>query len=300
VPVFSHVDRELTTLNLLKSVFISSFIAWLILLSFFAFIRLSNGGEPLLSWFGLGMAAFSPLLFFIKAFLFRSPRTPRHPVEYSILCGLGVAITLVMSYRFGAAAGSIHIWAGFTLLGWFAYLRWYSVFNGRHSKALRTGSELPEFRLESLEGHVVSSESFKARPHLLLFYRGNWCPFCTAQIEELAAAYQHLDQLGVKVILISPQSTGKNQALAARFDIPLVFLRDPDNAAARQLGIVHNWGTPMGLQLLGYGSDTVMPTVILTDAAGRIVYSDQTDNYRARPEPGMLIEVIKKNAARNA
>jgi hypothetical protein len=126
LPVFSHVARELTTLNLLKSVFISVYILWLILVSAFAFARISGGGEPLLSWFGLWLAAFSPLLFFIKAFLFKAPRSPRHPVEFSILCGLGLAITLVMSYRFGDVAGNLHIWAGITLLGWLAYLRWYS------------------------------------------------------------------------------------------------------------------------------------------------------------------------------
>jgi peroxiredoxin len=133
----------------------------------------------------------------------------------------------------------------------------------------------------------------------LLFYRGNWCPFCTAQIEELAGAYRQLEESGVKIILISPQPAGKNQALASRFDIPLVFLRDPDNAAARQLGILHKWGTPLGLQLLGYGSDTVMPTVILTDASGHIVYSDQTDNYRVRPEPEVFAEILEKSAASN-
>jgi peroxiredoxin len=142
----------------------------------------------------------------------------------------------------------------------------------------------------------VSSESFKAKPHLLLFYRGNWCPFCTAQVEELAAAYQRLEASGVNVVLISSQSIKKNQSLAARFDIPITFLRDRDNEAARQLGILHAWGTPMGLQLLGYGLDTAMPTVILTDSTGKIIYADETDNYRLRPEPRdfeKLLESLK-------
>jgi peroxiredoxin len=89
--------------------------------------------------------------------------------------------------------------------------------------------------------------------------------------------------------LISPQSVKKNQALASRFDVPMVFLRDRNSDAARQLGILHKWGTPMGLQLLGYESDTVLPTIIMTDAQGQIVFSDQTDNYRARPEFEVLL-----------
>ncbi len=281
-------------MNLLKSVFISGFITWLAVVSIYAFIQLVRGSEPLLSWLGLALAAFSPLVFFIKAFTFKSPRTRRHPVEFSILSGLGLVVTMAGSYRYGQSAGAIHVWAGITLLGWLVYLRWYSVFRGRDALALKVGSTLPEFRLESMDGHIVSSESFKAKPHVLIFYRGNWCPFCTAQVEELAAAYQRLEKAGVSVILISPQSIKKNQALAARFDVPMVFLRDRDNAAAKQLGILHEWGTPMGMQILGYESDTVLPTVILTDEKGTILFSDQTDNYRVRPEPATFEALLAR------
>ncbi len=282
-------------MNLLKSIFISGFVTWLALVSVYAIAQLVRGTEPLLSWLGLALAAFSPLVFFIKAFAFKSPRTPRHPVEYSVLSGLGLVVTMAMSIRYGQAAGAIHVWAGITLLAWLVYLRWYSVFRGRDAHALQVGSVLPEFRLESLEGHVVSSESFKAKPHLLVFYRGNWCPFCTAQIEELAAAYKRLEEKGISVILISPQSIKKNQALAARFDVPMVFLCDRHNAAAKQLGILHEWGTPMGMQVLGYESDTVLPTVVLTDKQGQIVFSDQTDNYRVRPEPKVFEAILQKS-----
>ena len=281
-------------MNLLKSIFISGFVTWLVVVSLYAFTQLIRGTEPLLSWLGLALTAFTPLVFFIRAFAFKSPRTPRHPIEYSILSGLGMGVTMAMSFRYGQAAGLVHVWAGITLLAWLVYLRWYSVFRGRDAQALRAGSPLPEFRLESMDGHTVSSESFKAKPHLLLFYRGNWCPFCSAQVEELAAAYKRLEKKGINVVLISPQSVKKNQALAARLDVPMVFLRDRDNAAAKQLGILHEWGTPMGMQVLGYESDTVLPTVILTDEEGSILFSDQTDNYRVRPEPKIFEAILQK------
>lgn len=265
---------------------------WLAFVTIYSFIQLARGAEPLLSWLGLALAAFAPLAFFIKAFLFKSARTPRHPVEYSILSGAGLAMTMAMSYRYGDAAGIMHIWAFITLLLWLIYLRWYSVFKDRDSASLSVGSPLPVFQLETMDSHMVSSESFMAKPHLLLFFRGNWCPFCTAQVAELAEAYQRLEALGVTVILISPQSVKKNLQLAEKFDVPMFFLRDRDNEAAKKLGILHEWGTPMGMQVLGYDSDTVMPTVILTNAQGEIVFADQTDNYRVRPEPEVFEKLV--------
>ena len=287
-------------MNLLKSVFISLFCSWLVVVSVYAITQLVRGMEPLLGWLGLAMTAFAPLVFFIKAFLLRSARTPRHPLEYTMLSGLGLAGTLAISHRYGAAAGAIHIWAGVTFLSWIVYLRWYSVFHGRDAKAITVGVTLPEFRLESQEGHVVSSASFKAQPHLLLFYRGNWCPFCTAQIAELAEGYQRLEAAGIKVVLVSSQSAGKSKQLARKFDVPMIFLRDRDNEAAKSLGILHEWGTPMGLQALGYDTDTVLPTVIMTDEKGNIIYSDQTDNYRVRPEPESFEKLISEHTSTNS
>ena len=286
-------------MNLLKSVFISAFVAWLALVSLYAFTMLLRGTEPLLAWLGLALTAFAPLAFFLKAFLFKSPRTPHHPVEFSVVSGLGVAMTMAMSFRYGEATGNLHVWAGITLLGWFTYLRWYSVFQGRHSQALNVGSRLPVIELESMDGQVVSSETFMTAPHLLLFYRGNWCPFCTAQIEELAATYQQLEEMGVNVILVSPQPIEKNQRLAARFDVPMIFLRDKDGIAAKQLGIQHEWGTPMGMQVLGYESDSVLPTLLLTDAQGLIIFSDQTDNYRVRPELNDIAALLTAKSVSN-
>ena len=242
-------------MNLLKSLFISCFVGYLALLSIHAVTGLLRGAVPLLSWLGLSLAAFAPLAFFVRAFLFKTPRTQRHPVGVSVPAALGLAMTLAGSWRYGDVAGQLHIWAGVTLLLWLVYLRWYSTLKRADKQTLRVGESLPQFDLDSLDGQPVSSAEFMSKPQLLLFYRGNWCPFCTAQI------------------------------LADRFGMQMTFLTDPQNNAARRLGLVHRWGTPAGMQILGYASDSVMPTVILTDATGTVIYLDETDNYRVRPEP---------------
>ena len=91
--------------------------------SIYALTQLIRGTEPLLSWLGLALSSLAPLAFFIKAALFKSPHTPRHPLAYTILSGLGLVLTMAMSYRYGQAAGAVHIWAGCSLIGWVVYLR---------------------------------------------------------------------------------------------------------------------------------------------------------------------------------
>ena len=279
-------------MNFLKSAYISAFVFYLLCVSAYAITQLIRGTDPVLSWLGMALAAMGPLAFFAWVFIRKPARTVQHPLGYTIISGLGLAVTMAMSWRHGDAAGIIHIWSGLALVSWIVYLRWYSPFRGRMSKLLAPGLQLPEFSLQNTEGESVNSSLFRGRPFVLLFYRGNWCPFCTAQIRELAQKYRELEATGALVVLISPQPLAEHRKLAKRFDVPMQFLRDPDNKAARQLGIFAPWGTPMGMQLLGYDSDTVLPTVVICDAYGTILYTHLTDNYRIRPEPVEFLKVL--------
>jgi hypothetical protein len=81
--------------------------------------------------------------------------------------------------------------------------------------------------------------------------------------------------------------------LARKFDVNFDFLTDEGNRAARQLGIAQSYGVPMGMQVLGYDSETVLPTIVITDDNGRILWADETDNYRVRPDPDTYLRVIR-------
>ena len=282
-------------MNFLRSAFVSAFATYLAAASIFALVQLARGMDPILSWLGLALAALGPLTFFVWIMAAKPARTARHPVEYSIVSAMGLAIALAISWRYGTAAGTTHLWAGFALIGWIIYLRWYSPFKNRPVAALVPGSPLPEFSLQNTGGETVNSSLFRGRPHILLFYRGNWCPFCTAQIRELARQYRDLESAGAVVVLISPQPLTEHRKLAKRFDLPMQFLRDPGNKAAKILEIFAPWGSPMGMQLLGYDSHTVLPTVVICDERGVILYSHLTDNYRIRPEPAEFLKVLNKN-----
>ena len=282
---------------MLRSIFISGFSGYVVFALIYAVLQLMRGMEPSLSWLGLALAAGAPVAFLAWLYLSGQARTSAHPVAVSVACGLGTAITMAANWRYGAASGMVHVWAGLCLLLWFVYLRWYSVFPERRNAALVQGADLPEFELKSLQSEMVNSTSFRGRYHVFVFYRGNWCPLCSAQITELAGQYRELQNLGAEVILISSQPQAHSLRLANRFDAPMQFFQDVKNNAASKLGIMESFGTPAGLQLLGYGSDTARPTVIISDPEGKILYTDETENYRIRPEPSEFLNILRQHAS---
>ena len=79
--------------------------------------------------------------------------------------------------------------------------------------------------------------------------------------------------------------------------MPFQFLVDLNNQAARQLGIAAKHGVPMGLQMSGYASETVLPTVLIADEKGQILFADQTDNYRVRPELQTFLRALDAHSS---
>jgi peroxiredoxin len=279
----------------LKAVFISSFVTFVLVASAYAIWRAVEG--PWLCWLGALLTTLPTALFVIRIYTVggvarTSPRMP----GFIVLGALGVALSGA-SYLLGAGNADALLLSLIGLCSLIAYTYWYSTLPRDPNEKLRVGQPLPNFELQTEDGRTVHSKTFLGKPLLLLFYRGNWCPLCVAQVQEVAAQCRELDARGVQVVLVSPQPHGHTRRLAAKFDVPLHFLVDSEHRASKRLGIFAQDGLPAGLQVLGYSSHTVWPTVVITDELGRILFADLTDNYRVRPEPRAFLEVLNRSQA---
>jgi peroxiredoxin len=177
------------------------------------------------------------------------------------------------------------------------YNFWYSSLDRTSNSQLSVGYPLPTFEVTQSNTENISSESFKGNPTIIVFFRGNWCPLCMAQINEIAMQYRELSSLGANIKFISPQPESNTLKLAEKHGVNFEFYTDKQNSAAKTLGIEMENGLPLGMEALGYDSDTVLPTVLITDKNGMIIYSDQTNNYRIRPEPEAFLKVLKDSQA---
>lgn len=176
------------------------------------------------------------------------------------------------------------------------YVFWYSRFGRFNDARLDVGGQLPEFELDDIDGNTVRSADLLGKPAVILFYRGNWCPLCMAQLDELVERYDEINRLGIQVCLVSPQPAEETRKLAERLGVSFRFLEDKGNALAKALNIEVANGVPLGISG-NYASDTVLPTLIVTSAGGTIVFSDQTDNYRVRPEPDIFLAILRRAGA---
>jgi len=283
---------------LLKSFFIGGYpvvALGLLVLPFMAAIPLPN-------WL-LALSIFAGLpfpLFIGNLFLYRTARTSEN-LNFLFLIPIAMLLLAITGIIYSATTFSNALFPLVAMLtavvGNLVYVFWYSRFGREKNTLLEVGKSLPEFSLKDAAGNVVSSKEMGSQASLIMFYRGNWCPLCMAQIKEVAAQYRELEARGIKIYMVSPQSEGRTDSLAKRFDVNMNFLIDENNQAADTLQIKAENGLPMGLQVLGYDSDTVMPTVVMTNDKGVIIFADLTDNYRVRPEPEDFLKVFDAQVA---
>jgi len=274
----------------LKRFFVTPYFAAQVVVVIYSLVKLTQHGL-FSAWLGSLMATLPAALLFGFILLGYRARTSENlPLVW--ICGV---FGSVLAWYLPAQSSLPFIFASLIgLLGGLLYVFWYSRYGGRDSSILGIGKTLPDFVLFDSQGIPIASSEITKTPALLMFFRGNWCPLCMAQIKEIADQYRELDQRGVKVYLVSPQSEQNTQQLAEKFSVPLNFLIDRDLSVARQLRIAIDGAVPLGVT--GYDPDSIMPTVVMTDSEGKIIFADLTDNYRVRPEPGTFLKILDQQA----
>lgn len=280
----------------IKSLFIlPAIIISLLLLAFALYMALRAEADSL-AWWGVALAAVPLPVAVIGLRLGKRARASENaPLAIFVAC-CGVFLAAWEWLFEGVADWIPFALAAGALAVLLLYVFWYSRFGRIASGQLGVGNRLPGFTLTDTDGNPAGSADLQGKPAVLVFYRGNWCSLSMAQITEMVERQPEFERLRASVVLISPQPAARSRELAGRHPVPFHFWVDQGNAVAESLDIAVRGGVPVGVHR-DYHADTVMPTVVVANANGTIIYSDQTDNYRVRPEPDIFLALLRRAGA---
>lgn len=158
--------------------------------------------------------------------------------------------------------------------------------------ALRRGQPLPDFHAADENGDPVRSTELHGTATVMLFVRGNWCPFCSSQVENLSAHYKDIIDLGARLILVTPTPLETTRRVAQFFEVEFDFWLDAELAVTAQLGLLLESGVPKDHRK-EYGADTVWPTALVIDPNGIIRYSALSKFIADRPNPKTLLRELR-------
>lgn len=163
-------------------------------------------------------------------------------------------------------------------------------------KALNKGDIAPNFTMRLNGESLTLSELLKNGSVVINFFRGNWCPFCMAELAHYEAQLQHQTETAVQYLFISPQKEEYHTALMEENNLKLQFISDEHNVIAKQFGLVFQLDDKIqevyraiGADLSEFNGDDSfelpMPATYLIDPSGEIIDAFVHANYMLRAEP---------------
>lgn len=164
-----------------------------------------------------------------------------------------------------------------------------------------TGTPAPSFTVRRVDGSAYHfDQDALERPVILVFYRGGWCPYCSAQLAELRTIEGELRGLGYELLFLSADSPQTLREGEPDPDAGYTLLADNDLEAARAYGIAFRLDDETFQQYLEYGLDLEqasgrdhhglpVPSVFIVTTDGKIAFQYVNPDYTMRIPPSVLV-----------
>jgi len=171
---------------------------------------------------------------------------------------------------------------------------------------LRIGDKIPDVTLRSEEDREVKLRDLvAAKPTVVVFYRGGWCPFCTKHLQALAGIQEELRSAGSQLVAISTDQPSKLAATPGRDKLGYTLLSDSDAKAAQAFGIafkvddqlVARYKSSFGIDLEAASGRThhmlPHPAVFVVGPSGTIRFAHVNSDYKVRLEPAKILQAVR-------
>jgi peroxiredoxin Q/BCP len=121
------------------------------------------------------------------------------------------------------------------------------------------GDPAPDFALPGTDGRTYRLVDYRGRWVVLAFYPGDFTPVCTRQFCSYRDGDDRLDDLGIDVLGISPQSVDSHERFRRKHDLTVPLLADEGRSVIRGYGVL----APGGL---------VRRSIFIVDPEGTVRY----------------------------
>jgi peroxiredoxin len=175
--------------------------------------------------------------------------------------------------------------------------------------SLKAGDRIPDFMLPDSSGRLVSSQELLERGLLVIgFFRGDWCPYCTLELEALQDSLGEIAACGATLVAITPDTGAAFASLEKRRNLGFTVLSDADNGLALQFGVAYRVPDSIRQLYLKIGLDLSarhgnvawflpIPATYIVDRHGIVRHAALDVDFRERMEPVAIVDLLRWLAA---
>ena len=170
---------------------------------------------------------------------------------------------------------------------------------------VKQGDSLLPFKSSDANGHFFASDDLAGKRVLLKFYRGSWCPYCSAELKMFDEMQDYFAKYGVQIIALSTDTVEQAKMHIERDNLNMRLLSDPQLAVIKQYGVEHHKALSLDSTnvktIFGIGlpfstpsyRPIAIPTSILVDEHGVIQWIDQSEDYRLRASHSSVMSALQ-------
>lgn len=178
----------------------------------------------------------------------------------------------------------------------------------------KPGETIPEVELQTADGTAVNlHKAVASQPAVVVFYRGGWCPYCSAHLAELGRVEEELRDIGFQILAISAdrpeklsESMDQVAELAPDRETNYTLLSDGGMTAAQAFGVafqveadlVEDYRENYGIDLEDASGDThhLLPhPAIFVVTKDKVIHFAHVDtDYKARLSGEEIVAAAKK------
>ena len=184
------------------------------------------------------------------------------------------------------------------LIGWAAFAQ-------EAPEGLFLNSKAPDFKAKDQNGNEVRlKDLLKKGKVVLVFYRGQWCPYCNKHLKRLEDSLQLIKDKGAMVVAVTPE---KPESVAAtvektKAEFPILYDEDlkimkaydvefkvPENTLTRY----RNAGIKIDENNGKNGNYLPVPATYIIDKESTVVYRFFNQDYKKRPSVQEILNALK-------
>lgn len=159
---------------------------------------------------------------------------------------------------------------------------------------LQVNDKAPEFTAKDQNDKVISlKDELKNGKVVLIFYRGQWCPYCNKELKNLEDSLSLITSKGAAVLAITPEQPANVEKTIEKTkatysiltDDNLKIMKEYDVAFAVDPATVEKYkayGINFSLANGNNGANLPVPAVYIIDTKGNIIYRHFDADYTKR------------------
>ncbi len=173
-------------------------------------------------------------------------------------------------------------------------------------EGLFINSKAPDFRLKDQSGAAVNLKDLRKKgPVVLVFYRGNWCPYCNKELKRFQDSLQYISAKGATLVAITPEASEGIAKTVEKTGAVFPVLYDEGMKVSKGYAVTYtvddkltarykNFGTDLLLVNAQQGKPTLpVPAVYVISRDGFITYRFFDADYKKRPHVSDILKELK-------